>query len=79
VTHKNDFVSYSAIDWKSARDSRGYSQREVAELAGITPSAYYHLEKGYNEPRLSTIVWVAGALNAEIVIRNGECTINLLE
>lgn len=40
--------------WREIRQRKGYSQRQVAELADITHVTYFHIEHGGNV-RLETI------------------------
>ncbi len=47
----------------------GLSQRELAELCGTTQSAVARLEAGRRAARLDTLLRVAHALDAELVVR----------
>jgi DNA-binding XRE family transcriptional regulator len=47
----------------------GLSQRELAELCGTTQSAVARLEAGRRAARLDTLLRVANALDAELVVR----------
>ncbi|CAN5207370.1 helix-turn-helix transcriptional regulator [soil metagenome] len=51
------------------RESRGLSQRELAELVGTTQSAIARLEGGHVSPSLDTLDRVAGALGVELSLR----------
>lgn len=44
------------------RDERGWNQSDLAEKAGLTPSAISQFESGGREPRFSSIVKLAHAL-----------------
>ncbi len=48
---------------KNARERRGMSQREVAELIGVANSTYSLYESGSREPNLPTIKKIADILN----------------
>ena len=47
----------------------GLSQRELAELCGTTQSAVARLEAGRRAARLDTLLRVANALDAELVVQ----------
>lgn len=49
----------------SARTARGVSRYRLAKLIGRTPQQLAKLEKGENEPVLSTIVIIARALDID--------------
>lgn len=53
----------------SRRGDVGLSQRELAELCGTTQSAIARLEGGRRAARLDTLLRVAHALDAELVVR----------
>lgn len=44
------------------RKGQRYTQREVAELAGLNPNYYAKVERGYGMPSLKTIHKLAKAL-----------------
>lgn len=44
------------------RDERGWTQTDLAEASGLTPSAISQFESGGREPRFSSIVKLAHAL-----------------
>ena len=44
------------------RKEQRYTQREVAELAGLNPNYYAKVERGYGMPSLKTIHKLAKAL-----------------
>jgi transcriptional regulator with XRE-family HTH domain len=50
------------------RERWGLSQRELAELCGTTQSAIARMERGLRPPRIDTLIRVATALDAELVI-----------
>lgn len=49
---------------KELRDKRGWNQSDLASEAGLTPSAISQFESGEREPRFSSIVKLAHALEA---------------
>lgn len=51
-----------------ARHERGWTQRYLAEHIGTTQSAVARLERGDQDPRLSTIVAVCHALDLPLTI-----------
>lgn len=48
-----------------ARERGGLSQAELGRVAGISPSEVSRLEAGVREPRLTTIVSLARALDLD--------------
>lgn len=58
---------------KEARTKRGYSMIKVAELIGISDSAYSRLEKGVNNPSKRTVELFCQKLHiSESWLRTGE-------
>lgn len=53
---------------RMARADKRLSQAEVAERAGTSPVRIWEIENGNADPRLSTIVRVAGALGLQVMI-----------
>lgn len=49
----------------TARSERGISRYRLAKLIGRTPQQLAKLERGENEPVLSTLVMIAGALEMD--------------
>jgi transcriptional regulator with XRE-family HTH domain len=49
------------------RRSKGFSQRGLAEEAGVSPSSVYEIEVGRRMPHPSTLRKIARALNVEVV------------
>lgn len=47
---------------REARGRRGWSQRELGELSGLTQKQVYDVESGTRDIRLSTLVKVLDAL-----------------
>ena len=50
------------------RNDRGMSQQELAVLCGTTQSAIARLERGSRPPKLDTLLRVADALDADLVV-----------
>lgn len=49
------------------RRSKGFSQRGLAEEAGVSPSSVYEIEAGRRKANPSTLRKIAGALGVEVV------------
>ena len=58
------------------RDTRGWTQRQLADLAGVTSQTISNLERGERQPSLETAVAVARAfgLPVEVVFLAGSST-----
>ena len=50
------------------RKERGLSQADLAELVGTTQSAIARLESGGRPPRIDTLLRIANALDADLLI-----------
>jgi transcriptional regulator with XRE-family HTH domain len=50
------------------RRELGLSQHELARLTGTTQSAIARLESGQRPPRIDTLLRIASALDAELVV-----------
>ena len=50
------------------RQARGMSQQELAVLCGTTQSAIARLERGGRPPKLDTLLRIADALDAELLL-----------
>ena len=50
------------------RRELGLSQHELAALTGTTQSAIARLESGQRPPRIDTLLRIASALDAELVV-----------
>lgn len=44
---------------KYQRETFGYTQKQMAELIGITPRSYQRYESGEREPNIETLVQIA--------------------
>lgn len=51
---------------KNAREKTGLTQAEVAKQAGITTRSYQNVEKGVQDPKTSTAILIAKALNSTV-------------
>jgi transcriptional regulator with XRE-family HTH domain len=54
-----------AVLLRQLRTERGLSTRRLAERAGMARSTVQRLERGQLRPRLSTLGWIAGALDPD--------------
>lgn len=52
---------------KVARKDLGYTQKQVAESAGISRLRYHDIEAGRSAPRITTLIAVARALRLELM------------
>lgn len=50
---------------KAIRESRGLSKSRVAKMTGLSYTAYFAIEKGRTDLRLSTLCKIAAALGVE--------------
>jgi len=62
------FFSQIADQVAERRRERGLSQSELARLTGTTQSAIARLESGQRPPRIDTLLRIAEALEAELVV-----------
>lgn len=60
VTEDEDFLN----ELRKHRIHNGMTQRQVAEILGVSPSAIAHIESGDRDPRLSTLRRYAFAVGA---------------
>lgn len=51
---------------KAARESRGLSIRDLAELAGINKSQIARIESGQSDPHYTTLLRIARALEVSV-------------
>lgn len=64
---------------KAYRNAKGWSQEELAHLAGITPAHLGHIERGEGNPTLLTLLSVSNALQvdlSELVKSNVDATVS---
>lgn len=54
-----------ALKMQAIRESRGFTKSRVAEMTGLSYTAYFAIEKGKTDMRLSTLCKIAGALGVE--------------
>ena len=50
---------------KVIRERKGLSKSRVAKMTGLSYTAYFDIEKGRTDMRLSTLCKIAGALGVE--------------
>jgi transcriptional regulator with XRE-family HTH domain len=55
-----------AANLRRLRKERGWSQEMLAHFAGLHPTEISRLERGLREPRLRTVVQMAGALRVPV-------------
>lgn len=58
------------MDLKVAREKKGLTQQQLAELSGVGQSSIVRLEKGEGNPVLSTVL----ALEAALGVKRGQLT-----
>jgi Zn-dependent peptidase ImmA (M78 family)/DNA-binding XRE family transcriptional regulator len=54
------------LNIKRLRNIRGFTQLEVARKSGLSRAAYINIENGKSEPKSSTLLNIAGALEVDI-------------
>lgn len=64
-----DLKTYIGDSLRMARLARRMSQRELAELTGITEAAICKLERGETDAKLSTLALIRSALALDVVIK----------
>jgi transcriptional regulator with XRE-family HTH domain len=57
-----EFLDQISTSLSKIRKQQRYTQREVAELAGLNPNYYAKVERGDSIPSLKTIYKIAKAL-----------------
>src|SRR6476620_11422249 len=65
--HEQRFVEVGRMVARN-RQERGMSQQELAILCGTTQSAIARLERGGRPPKLDTLMRIADALDAELLL-----------
>jgi transcriptional regulator with XRE-family HTH domain len=70
LAHADQGWFFAAIAEQVAerRTALGLSQQQLAELCGTTQSAIARLESGGRPPRSDTLLWIAGALDCELLV-----------
>jgi transcriptional regulator with XRE-family HTH domain len=70
LAHAEDgwFFAQIAEQVTAERRARGLSQAELAALCGTTQSAIARLESGGRPPRIDTLLRIARALEADLVV-----------
>lgn len=54
------------IQLREAREKRGKTQQEVADFAGISLKSYQRIEKGAQDPAVSTAKLIAKTLKSTV-------------
>jgi len=69
VNQKNIFVIMKSIieNIRTLRESKGYSQEYMAELMGITQSAYARFERGATKTDLKMVSLIAQTLEINLI------------
>lgn len=67
MTTESEDLLLIAQKLKATRKELGYSQKHVAEQAGISRLRYHDIEAGRSSPRAVTLVNIARALGLELV------------
>lgn len=65
--HEQRYTSVGRMVAQNRLD-RGMSQQELAVLCGTTQSAIARLERGSRPPKLDTLMRIADALDADLVL-----------
>lgn len=63
-----DLKTYVGDAIRMARLRRRISQRELAELSGVTESAICKIERGETDAKLSTLALIRSALALNIIV-----------
>lgn len=63
---KNPLAVHLGKNLRHCRDNAGLSQEELGFLASLHRTEISQLERGVREPRLGTIIKLAGALDAPL-------------
>ena len=59
----SDLTVPTPADLKEARQAKSITQGELADLVGVSQPALSQIESGNNDPRLSTVMRIAKAIN----------------
>ena len=52
---------------REAREKKGLSVRQLAEIVGVSHTTIYDCENDLSEPRISTLKWIAEALDISLI------------
>lgn len=66
TTESEDLLEIGQL-LKKARKDLGYSQKRVAEVAGISRLRYHDIEAGRSSARATTLISIARALELELM------------
>ena len=67
---QRDMATYVGEAIRMARLSRRLSQREVAEMCGITTAALCKIERGEADAKLSTLALIRSALALDLTLKS---------
>ena len=59
---------------KEARESAGYSQKELAEIVGVAPNTFHGYESGKHDPKSDLLVKIATACHVTVDFLLGAST-----
>lgn len=66
IIDSNDFASRIPENLSNIRKQQRYTQKAIADLAGVDPNYYAKIERGEGVPSLKTLYKIAKALNVSI-------------
>ena len=64
--NREEFSSKIPENLSNIRKQQRYTQKEVAEVAGLNPNYYAKVERGDGVPSLKTLYKIAKALNVSV-------------
>jgi len=64
--NNNEFVSKIPENLSNIRKQQRYTQKAIADLAGLDPNYYAKIERGEGVPSLKTLYKIAKALEVSI-------------
>ncbi|HTA12140.1 MAG TPA: helix-turn-helix transcriptional regulator [Solirubrobacteraceae bacterium] len=65
-TRRNNTDRRLAEEIRRTREGRGETQEDVARRAGLTVAAYARIERGTSNPRWTTVLSIAEALDVNL-------------
>jgi transcriptional regulator with XRE-family HTH domain len=67
---RNNTDQRLAEEIRRTREERGETQEDVARRAGLTVAAYARIERGTTNPRWTTVMCIAEALDVSLALVN---------
>lgn len=64
---------------KEARESAGYSQKELAEIVGVAPNTFHGYESGKHDPKSDLLVKIATACHVTVDFLLGASTLQAVK